>query len=366
MVGGGAGTDHTLVMTQPAGSHGPRDVGPVGSEADLEEILTRPAASLVEAIRRYRSPLVILGAGGKMGPTLAVLARRAAEAAGHSLEVIAVSRFTDPAIPGWLNERGVRTDTCDLFDPVGLGRLPDTPNLVYLVGLKFGTSRDPATTWAANTLIPAAVCARFRGARIVALSTGNVYPWANTSGGGWVESDPLTPVGEYANAAVARERIFEFESRRTRTPVTLLRLSYAVELRYGVLVDLAWRIQRGEPIELVNGAFNCIWQGDANDAILRALEFADVPPTIWNLCRPETFEVRATALELGRLLGRAPCFSGAESGTALLSNSAALWARLGRPATSLETMLQWIAGWVRQGGRNLGKPTHFETRDGRY
>ncbi len=336
------------------------------TEDQLDELLTRPGAALVEFIKTVSSPLLMLGAGGKMGPTLAVLARRAAEAAGHPLEVVAVSRYRDARARQWLEERGVKTMSCDLLHAQDLVRLPNSKHIVYLVGLKFGTSQNPAATWAMNTIVPARVAERFPHARIVALSTGNVYPLTEVSRGGAVETDPRTPLGEYANAAVGRERIFEFYSQRHHTPVALLRLFYAVELRYGVLVDIARKVQAGEALELANGYFNCIWQGDANDMVLRALSLTGAPPSVWNLCRPEVFSVRAVASRFGELLGRLPQFIGTEAPTALLGNASPICAKLGPPSLPVEKHLGWIAHWVKQGGRDLGRPTHFEVRDGGY
>jgi hypothetical protein len=338
----------------------------IRSEEQLDEILSRPSATLTEFIKTLSSPLVILGAGGKMGPTLAALAARAAQAANHQLDVIGVSRFKDPSQLRWWHERNLKTISCDLLEPAELRRLPDAANVLYLVGLKFGTSQNPVATWAVNTLVPERVVRRYPHARIVALSTGNVYPSSGVDCVGSREDDGLTPLGEYANAAVGRERIFEYASRLLQTPVTLLRLFYAVELRYGVLVDIARRVHAGEAVDLANGYFNCIWQGDANELVLRALALAGSPPSVWNLCRPEILSTRAVALRLGELLGCPVRFSGSESRTALLGNAARLCAELGPPPVSVETMLQWIAGWVKQGGRDLGKPTHFEVRDGNY
>lgn len=338
----------------------------IGTEKELEDLLTCPSPRLIDFIRTISTPLVILGAGGKMGPTLAVLAKRAAEAASHSLEVIAVSRFGDVQTRQWLEGRGVKTQCCDLLDPCAFAQLPDSNNIIHLVGLKFGTAQNPAATWALNTIVPTRVAERYPSARIVVLSTGNVYPPGEAGQGGALENNALTPLGEYANAAVARERIFEFHSRRSGTPIALLRLLYAVELRYGVLVDIARKVYAAEPIELANGYFNCIWQGDANEMALRALTLTESPPSVWNLCRPEIFSVRAVANQFGELMGRAPLFIGTEAPTALLANPARLVSRLGAPTVELETMLRWIAHWVQRDGRNLGKPTHFETRDGIY
>lgn len=338
----------------------------VSTEAELEEILTRPSPALVTFVKSLAGPLLVLGAGGKMGPTLAVLARRAAEAAGHPLEVVAVSRFSDPQARGWLQANGVTTIDGDLLLAETLARLPDATNILYLVGLKFGTAKNPGATWAMNTVVPARVCERYPHARIAALSTTNVYPLTKASLGGATEGHPLTPAGEYANAAIARERIFDFYSRRLQTPVALLRLSYAVELRYGVLVDIARKVWSGEAISLANGYISCIWQGDANELVIRSLALAESPPSAWNLCRPEVYSVRDIANQLGDLLQRSPRFEGTESGTALLANPGPLGESLGTPPTSLETMLRWIAHWVKSGGRDLDRPTHFETRDGRY
>jgi nucleoside-diphosphate-sugar epimerase len=339
---------------------------PIRTEAQLDECLSRPTPSLTHFIRSIRSPLLIVGAGGKMGPSLAWLARRAADAAGHPLEIIAASRFTQSRTREWLEERRICTISCDALDPRSVAELPDAQDLLYLVGLKFGTAQNPAVTWASNTLAPAHVCDRFRDARIVALSTGNVYPLTDVSRGGSIEADPLTPLGEYPNAAVARERIFEFFSARHKTPVAILRLYYAVELRYGVLVDIARKVQAQEPLPLANGYINCIWQGDANEQILRALSLVASPPSCWNLCRPEQISVRTIAERFGTLLQREPRFAGTESPTAFLGNSQKVCAALGAPATSVEQMMIWIAQWIQEEGKSWGKPTHFEVRHGVY
>lgn len=338
----------------------------ISSLAELEDVLTTPRPELVEAISALASPLVILGAGGKMGPTLAVLAKRAAEEAGHPLQVVAASRFTDPAKRQWLEERGVQTACVDLLDSSSLQQLPDAQDVLYLVGLKFGTQDNPSQTWAINTLAPTNALTRYPGSRMVALSTGNVYPLCAVSSGGSGEGDPLTPLGEYANAAVARERLLEFHSRETNSSVALMRLNYATDLRYGVPMDLAWKVLRGESIDLSNGFFNCIWQGDANDMILRSFPLAQEPVRAWNLTSPETHQVREVATTLGEFLGREPILQGEEAPTALLSNSAALCERLGTPPTSVPQILEWAAHWAKSGGESLEKPTHFEVRDGLY
>jgi nucleoside-diphosphate-sugar epimerase len=301
-----------------------------------------------------------------MGPTLAVLAREAAARAGHTLETVAVSRFSDSTARTWLESRGIRTVQADLLERKAFQRLPDAQNIVYLVGLKFGTKQAPELTWASNTLVPAYTMERYAGSRIVALSTGNVYPMVTVTSGGAREDSPLTPLGEYANAAVARERVFAYFSRKQGTSVALIRLNYAVELRYGVLVDIARKVHTGEPVDISNGFLNCIWQRDANEMILRALALAAAPAEPWNLTGPEALRVRDLAEFFGRQLGKAPAFAGQESNTALLSNAGRICGLLGKPATSLERVLRWTADWVRSGGRLLNKPTHFEVRDGHY
>lgn len=338
----------------------------IRTEAELDEVMTRPRPVLVEFIRSVRSPLVILGAGGKMGPTLALLARHAADAAGHALDVIAVSRFSDARARESLEASGVRTLSCDLMQPEALAALPDTANLIYMVGLKFGTTQNPARTWAVNTLAPAHVARRYPRARIAALSTGNVYPLVPVSGGGSRETDPLTPLGEYANSTVARERIFEFFSQENGTPVALLRLSYALDLRYGILVDIAQKVYQEQPIDVSTGYMPCIWQGDANEMIIRALALATSPPTALNLTGPAPLSTRATALRFGELMNKPVHLTGEEAETAFLSNTARLVAALGQPPTPLETVIRWTAHWIMSGGRLLNKPTHFEVRDGAY
>jgi hypothetical protein len=338
----------------------------IRNEAELVEVMTRPRPVLVEFMRTLSGPLVILGAGGKMGPTLAILARRAAEAAGNPLEVVAVSRYSDPRARAFLETHGVHTISADLMDQAAFAGLPDTGNLLYLVGLKFGTSSDPAPTWATNTLVPAYAAERYSQARIVALSTGNVYPLVPVTGSGSAEGDPLTPLGEYSNACVARERIFEYFSSKYSTPMALLRLSFALDLRYGILVDIATKVWSQEPVSLAMSHLNGIWQGDANEMIIRSLALATTPPTPLNLVGGQHFPVREAAQRFGELMGKPVRFSDTEGQTAFLSNNARLRATLGEPPTPVETVMQWVAGWVMSGGALLNKPTHFEVRDGGY
>ncbi len=336
------------------------------TEKDLDDILTRPRQVLVEAMLSLRGPLLVLGAGGKMGPTLAVLARRAAVASGRVLDVIAASRFRDEKTLRWFTERGVETVRADLLSRRDVERLPEAAEVVYLAGFKFGSSLDPARAWATNTIAPALVAERFPRARIVALSTGNIYPLVPVESGGSREPDPPGIAGEYAGAAVARERIFEFHASEHGTPVAILRLNYAVDLRYGVLADIARRVWAGEVIDLSMGHLNCIWQGDANEFILRSLALAAAPAAVYNLTGAETLSVRKLAREFGRFLGKEPRFAGTEAATALLSDSSRLHGLFGKPPTPLDAVLRWTAEWVKAGGRDFGKPTHYEARDGKF
>jgi nucleoside-diphosphate-sugar epimerase len=338
----------------------------VKSESDLLALLTTPSDALVEFIRALPSPLLVLGAGGKMGPSLCGLARRAAELAGHRLDILAVSRFTDSRARQWLEDRGVKTISADLLDRTAVQSLPDAPNVINLTGLKFGTAQNPALTWATNTIGPMLAAERFTRSRIVALSTGNVYPLVPVAGGGAREDHPLTPLGEYANAAVARERVFEYLSQHNGTPIALIRLNFAVELRYGVLVDIARRVWSGQPVDITNCAFNCIWQGDANDMILRALALATSPARARNLSHPVALRVRAVAQRFGELFGKSVQLTGQEAADAFLCNPTEICARLGPPPTPLETVMQWTAHWIRDGGVLWNKSTHFEVRNGAY
>ncbi len=333
---------------------------------ELDDVLTRPTPALRSFVETLRGPLVVLGAGGKMGPTLCVRAKRTAREAESDLDVIAVSRFSSREKRSRLEARGVRTIACDLMDRKSLRGLPDAENIIYLVGFKFGTTEHPARTWAGNTLIPAHVAERYAGGRIAALSTGNVYPLTPAPQGGSLETDALVPAGEYAGSAVARERIFEYFSQRRGTPVVLIRLNYAVDLRYGVLVDLAQRIEAGKPVDVRTGYLNCIWQGDANDMILRSLRLAGSPPRPLNLTSPETFSVRDLAHRLAEFMDRSVSFTGVESETALLSNPEQACVELGEPPTPIDTVLRWTAHWVESGKPIWNRPTHFEVRDGQY
>ncbi len=335
-------------------------------EEELDEFMTRPSVSLVNAVRAFPKRLLVLGAGGKMGPSLAVRAARAAGVAKHDMTVTAVSRFSDSASRAWLNARGVETVPCDLMDRRQTESLPDADAIVYLVGRKFGTSEHPDLTWAINTIPVVNAVDRYAGIPFVALSTGCVYPFVDAAGAGSNESDELTPIGEYANACVARERLFEYLSRKTGTPVVQVRLNYALDLRYGVLVDIARAIVEEGRVDVSMGWFNAIWQGDANDAILRLIPHADIPPLPINLTGEGKQSVRQMAMTLSGHLGKSVAIVGDEGHRALLSNTERSVELLGSPSVPLDVVAKWTAAWMLAGGRTLGKPTRFQETSGVY
>ena len=336
------------------------------TEADLDELLSTPRAETVEALRHCPGDVVVLGAGGKMGPTVARMAARAANQVGDGRRVFAVSRFGTPAVPRALGAAGVETIVCDLLDRDAVARLPDAPNVIFMAGQKFGTSDAPATTWAMNTIVPAICAERFRAARNVAFSTGNVYPLTPVTAGGARETDSVGPVGEYASSALGRERVLEFYSARNRTPVAIIRLNYAIDLRYGVLADIALRVWRGEPVSLAMGHVNVIWQGDASRIAIEALAHAATPPFVVNVTGTEALAVRDIAEMFASALDKPVRFKGKERADALLSNTERMRSTFSAPDVPLETMIRWIADWIRDDRPMLGKPTHFEERSGKF
>jgi nucleoside-diphosphate-sugar epimerase len=338
----------------------------ISSTDHLDDLLSTPTPNLVEAFTKLEGDILVLGVGGKMGPTLARMAARASQEAGTKRRVIGVARFSQPELPAWLQKHGIEPITADLLDPNQLAKLPDAPNVIVMTALKFGSSGRPGDTWAVNCWLPANVCQRYAASRIAAFSTGNVYPLTPISLGGSVESDPLMPVGEYAASCVGRERLYDYFSRSAGTKISILRLNYACELRYGVLVDLARQILAGEPIDLSMGAVNVIWQGDANAMTLHSLAHASSPPFALNIAGPETLSVRRICEYLGQLLGAAPTFTGIESAEALLSNGQLGHRLFGYPRVPIQQLCQWIAHWLQSGGELLGKPTKFQVRDGKF
>ena len=336
------------------------------SDDELEELLSRPGAAVVDTVRRLPGDFIVLGAGGKMGPSLTTMVKRALHQVGDNREVIAVSRFSSVDAVSRLEQAGVRVVRAELGDRDAIARLPDAANVIYMAGQKFGTRDLPSLTWAVNTLVPAMVAERYATSRIVAFSTGNVYPLSPASSAGSREGDALTPVGEYANSCVGRERVLEHVSRTRGTPMAIIRLNYAVDLRYGVLVDIAHRVASGETVRLDMGYVNVIWQGDANAQAIRALELAASPPFVVNVTGPDRLSVRDAATRLGQLLGAEPRFEGHEAPDALLSDTSLAQSLFGAPSVSTATLMDWVASWVARGGTRLGKATKFEVRDGRF
>lgn len=332
--------------------------------SQLETKLTSPSPALVDAMRSLEGDLLLLGAGGKMGPTLAVLARNALDAAGNDAQVVAVSRFTDTAAEDVLNAAGVRTIRADLLDEAQLASLPQAPNVIYMAAMKFGATGQEPLTWAMNTYLPGRVADHYRSARIVAFSSGNVYPLSALQTGGPTENDPTGPIGEYAQSVLGRERMFQYFSQRNGTPTVLLRLNYAVELRYGVLVDLATAISNNEPVDVSMGQVNVIWQGDANEMTLRAFSLCSTPPTVLNITGPETVSIRRLAERLAARMGASVTFEGEEQPTALLNDASRSHALFGYPSVSLAEMIDEVADWVSSGGETHGKPTKFQVRSG--
>ena len=336
------------------------------NEHQLDELLSTPRRETVAALDACPGDIIVLGAGGKMGPSLSAMIRRAADALGDGRSVMAVSRFSSANVAERLEQQGIRVVRAELGDRAAIARLPDAPNVIYMAGQKFGTRDLPSLTWAVNTLIPAMIAERYAASRIVAFSTGNVYPLTPATGDGSREGDPLTPIGEYANSCVGRERVLEHVSRTRGTPIAIIRLNYAVDLRYGVLVDIAHRVAAGQPLRVDMGWVNVIWQGDANAQAIRALTVAASPPVAINVTGPDRLSVREAARHLGELLGVTPVFEGAEAPDALLSDTTFAQSLFGRPTVSTDVLIQWVGSWVARGGTRLGKPTKFEVRDGRF
>jgi len=344
----------------------PTTVDRIENTDHLEELLSEPTEAAVAALAHLEGDILLLGVAGKMGPTLAHMARRASDRAGVRRRVIGVARFTDARQETWLQARGVETIRYDLLDPDQLARLPDVANVVAMVGMKFGTAGQEARTWAVNCWLPGMICRKYQRSRIVAFSTGNVYGLTPVLRGGSVESDTPNPAGDYAMSCLGRERIYEHFSRTWQTPMVLLRLNYATEMRYGVLVDLAQRVAEGLPVDLTMGHLNAIWQTDANALALSSFGLAAVPPLVLNIAGPELLSVRRIAEQFGLLFGRPVNFQGVESADALLSNGQLVQRLFGYPRVSAGQMIHWIADWIGRGGETLGKPTHFEVRDGTF
>lgn len=338
----------------------------IETEAQLEEALTTPNEQDIDSLHRVPGDVLLLGAGGKMGPSLAARVKRASVAAGSNRRVIAVSRFSEAAARAELERAGVEVISADLLDRNQLAQLPDCENVFFLAGRKFGSTERTDLTWAINTLVPGLAAERFRNSRVVVFSTGNVYPLVNVISGGAVESDAPSPNGEYAQSCLGRERMFEYFSREHGTRCLFYRLNYAVDLRYGVLVDIARKVYAGQPISVAIPAFNVIWQGDANSYALRSLELCDAPPRILNVTGPEIISTRWAASYFAARFKCEVCFYGEEGETALLNNASLCHSLLGYPSVPLGTLMEEVAHWIECGGVSLNKPTKFEVKDGRF
>ncbi|MCC7045674.1 MAG: NAD(P)-dependent oxidoreductase [Alphaproteobacteria bacterium] len=329
----------------------------------LEDFMTLPGEALVRDLASVPGDILVLGVGGKMGPTLARLARRAAP----QRRVVGVARFSEKGLRDKLQAAGVETIACDLLDRDAIGKLPPAPNVMFMAGFKFGASGNEPLAWAMNVLVPAMVAEVFARSRIVAFSTGCVYPFVDVAGGGATEDvPPVPPAGDYANSCVGRERMFQYHSAKHGTPGRLFRLNYAIDMRYGVLHDVACKVRDGREIDLSMGHVNVIWQGDANSIALRCLARVTMPTSPINVSGPETIAIRWLAGEFGRLLGKKPVLAGTEAKAGWITNTRRMRAEFGQPSVTLARMIEWTAHWVSRDLPSLGKPTHYEVRDGRY
>ncbi|OGS46228.1 MAG: epimerase [Elusimicrobia bacterium RIFOXYD2_FULL_34_15] len=338
----------------------------MNTEQELEEILSRPSPETVKTISKLKGDIIILGISGKMGPTLAKLVKRAINEAGVNKKVIGVARFSSPESKKDLEKSGIETITCDLLDEEAVNKLPDVPNVVFMAGMKFGSTGNESLTWAINCYLPAIIAKKYRNSKIIAFSTGNVYTMMPFNSKGSKETDTPGPNGEYAQSCLGRERIFQYFSSKYKTPVVLIRLNYANELRYGVLLDIAQKVYNKKVIDLSMGYANIIWQGDANNITVQSFDICKSPANVLNMTGAEILSVRYLANRFGKIFNRKPVFKGKESKTALLSNTEKCRKLFGPAKISVEQMIQWVAHWVRIEGTTINKPTHFQNRDGKF
>jgi nucleoside-diphosphate-sugar epimerase len=332
----------------------------------LYEESLEPSDSLVADVAALEGDILILGAGGKMGPALARLAKAAINKAGIQKRVLAVSRFSEAGLREELTGRGIETISADLLEDSDLQALPDCPNVLYLAGQKFGTTGKEPYTWAMNAYLPGRVAEKFRNSRIVVFSTGNVYPLMPVVSGGATEATPVDPIGEYAQSCLGRERLFQYHSAKYNTPILLYRLNYANDLTYGVLLEIARAVRADKPLDVKMGNVNVIWQGDANEVAIRALHHCSVPAKILNVTGPEMLSVRWIARQFGQLFGKEPCFENEEQPTAILSNALECSLLFGYPRVSAKRMIQLLAEWLKAGGKTINKDTHFQERGGKF
>ena len=336
---------------------------------DIREIyrkLLLPSDDLIADIAKLDGDIIILGAGGKMGPALAKLAKEAIDKAGIKKKIIAVSRFTDSGTKDELNDTGIETHSVDLLEDDQLQSLPDVKNVLYLAGTKFGTSGNESFTWAMNSYLPGRVAQKYKNSNIVAFSTGNVYHLTPVDSGGATENSITRPVGEYAQSCLGRERLFEYYGKKNNTPVLIYRLNYANDVSYGVLLEIALSVKSGKAIDLSMGYVNVIWQGDANEIALRSLLHCEVPAKILNVTGPEIVSIRWLANEFGKMFETRPVLINEEQPTALLSNASEAFRLFGYPKVSLNKMMELIVEWIEQAGKILNKPTHFQEREGQF
>lgn len=336
------------------------------NEEKLNELLTTPSQALIEDMKKIEGDIMVLGAGGKMGPTLCVLAKNAAKAAGVDKKIYAVSRGSDKIATELMQSNGIEVIAADLLDKEKLYALPDVENVIYMAGKKFGTDGNEWQTWAMNATLPAFVADKFKKSNIVVFSSGNIYPIVPLHSCGCTEEDHPLPNGEYGMSTLARERAFEYAANTFGTKVFMYRLNFAVDLRYGVLFDVANKIMNGEPISLSTPVFNFIWQGSANEIAIRGLLHATSPSCIMNVTGPETISIKKAALELGKYLGKEPIFEGEPGNDAYLNDASLCMETFGYPSVSAKTLIRWQAEYILDGGRTLDKPTHFEERKGKY
>lgn len=328
--------------------------------------LLQPSPALLSDIARQEGDILILGVGGKMGPALARLAKQAFDLIGAERKVIGASRFSEPGLQNELEQLGIETHVVDLLNEDQLQSLPDAKNILYLAGTKFGTTGKESFTWAMNTYLPGRVAEKYKDSNIVVFSTGNVYPLTPVDAGGATEKTYPEPLGEYAQSCLGRERVFQYSSSKNNTPLFIYRLNYANDVSYGVLLEIARSVKEQKPIDLRMGYVNVIWQGDANEIAIRALNHCSAPATIVNVTGPETISIRWLAAQFGTIFGQEPVFVNAEEPTALLSNATKCFDLFGYPNVLLNQMIELVAGWVKQGGKTINKPTHFQERQGKF